>query len=100
MATLYISEYANLAFDNLGNTVAAPQTPALVEQNVAIGMSSAQSAAFGTSTRYIQINCDNACSVAFGANPTASASFHRMAANETRFYAVAPGSKIAVITNT
>lgn len=99
MATLYISEYAVLPTDANGRVLPLTQEPALAEQSVTIAGASAQSAAFNAATKYVMIHTDVACSVLFGANPTAVAASKRMAAGETRFHGVTPGHKVAVITN-
>lgn len=98
MAKLYIKEikgfrnFADRSIPDLEQTF--DQTP------VTIGAGSLQSAAFGTSTIAIEIATDAICSIAYGTNPTASANTMRLAAGERRLYAVRPGNKIAVITNT
>lgn len=107
MASLYITEYANLAQSGSVNApmqfpLAAPASPSIADQKLAIGVTSVQSAAFNKSTSFIMVNCDTACSIAISADPTAAATAHRMGANETRFYGVPVGRdyKLAVITNT
>jgi hypothetical protein len=100
MATLYITELVTLGFDPQGNPVVAPQVPANVEQAVAISGSSLQSVAFRNTTRYVMLNVDSACCLAWGNNPTALTGYHRLAANETRFYTVNAGDKVAVIAST
>lgn len=99
MATLYIAEIGKLGVDIRGKDVMAPYMPPLVEQTVTIGMSHTESNPFTGSTVFVQIHCDAICSVAFGAAPIATASNQRLAANETRFVSVEPGSKLSVITN-
>lgn len=94
MATLYITEFAVMSLAAM-----APQTPPVAEQDVAIGGSSVASNPFNASTRFIMVNCDAACSLAFGSAPVAVTTAHRMAANETRFYGVQPGQEVAVIAN-
>lgn len=106
MATLYVTEFTGLGFAPLPRqwgggpapAQAAPQ-PAAAEQTVAIGGSSAQSAAFGATTNYLRLHADAICSVKFGANPTATAASARMAAGQTEYFIVSPGMKVAVITN-
>ena len=67
---------------------------------VAIGGASAQSAAFNTNTQIVRIEADAVCSVEIGgANPTATATSQRMSAGQTEYFAVNPGEKLAVITN-
>ncbi len=96
MATLYITEYAGIMDDR----VQIPIEPPLVNQTVAIGASSAQSAPFAATTRVIRISTDAICSVLIGVNPTATASDGRFAANQTEFRGVSGGQILAVITNT
>lgn len=100
MATLYISEFKGMAISELGHQVSAPMSPPVTEQKVAIAGVSAQSSALSSNTRYVMVHTDAICSLAFGSDPTAVTTAHRMGANETRFYGVVPGSKIAVISNT
>lgn len=96
MATLYISEFAVISIPG------APIAPGevIASQTVAIGGSSTQSNAFNAQTRYVRVNTDAACSVVFGANPTATTSNERWPADQTDHRSVEPGSKIAVIANT
>lgn len=100
MAVLYITEYADAGFlPDAGNV---PQEPSVVEQTVAIGGSSAQSAAFANNTRLVRIHADAICSLTFGTNPTATATKRRFAAGQTEWVRVLPNQqyKVAVITNT
>lgn len=104
MATLYVTEFARQGRDLAGylNQNGAPEQPPVAEQTVAIGASSAASNAFNASTAIVRLHTDAICSVEFGASPTASATKMRMAAGQTEYFAVTPGSgfKVAVITNT
>jgi hypothetical protein len=99
MASLYVTEYLGLGRAALDTVTQAPTEPALTEQLVAIGGSSTQSAAFSTRTRLVRVHCDAICSVAFGPNPTAVNTAKRLAANQTEYFAVNGGDKLAVITN-
>lgn len=100
MAKVYITEYVMLGV-GFGATPTVVKEPAFVSQTpVAIGGSSVQSAAFNADTRYIRVHTDAVCSIAFGTNPTATANSMRLAANQTEYFAVVPGQKLAVITNT
>lgn len=83
-----------------GNSLPVPAMPPVAEQVVAIGVASAQSAAFNAETRMVGIHADAICSVAFGVNPTAVATNRRLAANSTEYFEVIAGHKVAVITNT
>lgn len=95
MATLYISEHSAGV---IAGTQCVAQPPS-AEQTVAIGVSSVQSNAFGGDTKIIRVHADSACSIKIGADPTATASTARMAANQTEYFAVQTGHKIAVISN-
>lgn len=100
MAVVYISEYKYQPLDADGKTLAVGNEPALAYQTVAIGGASAQSAAFQTDTRFIRVHTDAICSIKIATNPTAVTTENRLAANQTEFFGVRGGLKIAVITNT
>jgi hypothetical protein len=98
---LYISEFARAAIDSQGQEIPAPDWEYLVaEQSVNIGVSSTQSNALNSTTRFVLLSMDAACSLAYGANPTAVTTAHRCATNEVRFYGAGGGKKLAVIANT
>lgn len=70
-------------------------------QNVAIGVSSTQSGTFQVDTRVIRVIADQICFIAIGANPTASSSTTRLAANVAEYFAVRGNlDKLAVIQST
>lgn len=100
MATLYISEFKQLA--SIGTTVGQvfPQPPVATDQVVAIGATSTQSAAFSANTRVVLLCADVTCSFLFGDNPTALTTSMRLPADTPIPFAVQPGQKVAVIANT
>jgi len=98
MATFYITEFANIGRDQ-GQGVPATPLPPVAEQTLAIGAVSAQSGSFNPATNFIRAHADAACSIAVGANPVAAAGNARMAANQTEYFQVRPGDKLAVIQN-
>ncbi len=100
MAILDVTEYNELTQAGRGHLVMAGQEPCTLNQQVAVGASSAQSSAFADTTRFIRIHSDVACRVAIGANPTASTASMRMGAGGTEYLGVLPGLKIAVIATT
>jgi hypothetical protein len=106
MATLYITEYTDMPIDVNARPLNIMAEPPVAEQTVAIGGASAQSSAFNHATRIIRLHTDAICSVLVGANPTATTSNKRMAANQTEYFALpytsqsSSTNKIAVITNT
>ena len=99
MATLYISEYSQAGITGPGMLPVANE-PGATTQTVSIGGTTAQSSAFGTTTRFVRIHTDAICSIAFGSNPTATTAKLRLAANQTEYFAVRPSDKVAVISNT
>ena len=100
MAILDITEYSELAVTGAGHRVPAGQEPCLLNQQVAIGAGSVQSAALGDTTRFIRIHADVACRIALGSNPTASSTSMRIGAGGTEYLGVLPGLKLAVIATT
>lgn len=99
MAVLYVTEFET---PSKSQTAVLPMVrgPKVADNNVAIGGTSTQSSAFNADTRIIRVHTDAICSIEIGANPTAAATSARMAANQTEYFFVTPGHKIAVITNT
>lgn len=101
MSTLYVSEYAGLATGpGRMNQIPLVLEPAKVEQTVAIGGASQPSAAFGADTIVIRVHTDAICSIVIGKAPVATLVSKRMAADQTEYFGVSPGDKIAVIANT
>jgi len=100
MATLYITEFRDLAGPSNGMAPPWAQQPPVAEQTVAITGASAQSAAFSGSTRYIRVHADAICSIEVGPAPVATTAKARMAASTTEYFGVKVGDQIAVISNT
>lgn len=103
MATLYIAEFPGIA--SVGTTL--PQvvgTPPIAEQTVAIGGGSTASAAFNTKTKIVRLSTDAICSIAWNnsgaADPVATTANARLPADTIEYFAVQPGGKLAVISNT
>jgi hypothetical protein len=100
MAVLFIAEYEHLATDrSAGGSSNIAQDPPIAEQTEAITGASTQSNAFNGNTKFIRVHTDSICSIAVGADPTASATTRRMAAGQTEYFGVRGGWKIAVISN-
>jgi hypothetical protein len=99
MPTLYVAEFATIG--GSGNfPVQGSAVPPLAEQTVAIGAGSvACTNAFRANTLFVRVIVDATCSIAFGTAPTATTTNMRMAANQTEYFAVSPGQRVAVITN-
>jgi hypothetical protein len=98
-ATLYISEFSS-GVTLVGTTQSQilPQ-PCLTDQTVALSGVSAQSAAFNAKTHFVSLICDEGCSIAIGANPTASTSNFLLQHGVQVIFGVAPGQIVAAITN-
>ena len=94
---VYVSEYTSLGTDD--NGVRLPISPgvAAAEQRIAVGATSAQSAAFGPHVRFVRVHASEAVGLAFGAAPTALDNRHVLGAGATEWYSVAPGHRLAVI---
>lgn len=99
MAVLYIAEFEKVATVQGVPTSIALQPP-VAEQTVAIGVGSAASSAFNAATKFIRVHTDAICSIKVSTAPTATALLSRMAAGQTEYFGVSPGTKIAVIVNT
>lgn len=100
MAKLYVTECRRLPLTVRGLAQIEDVAGSFDQTPVAIGGSSAQSAAFGLDTVYVCLHADAICSVAYGSNPTATANNRRLPADTTIYLGVNPGDKIAVISNT
>ena len=101
MATLYITELKGLAKDSLNGFVTpVAELPEIANQTVTVSGSTTQSSAFNAATGLIRVISDSVCSVSVGINPTATTSTMRMAADSAEYFRVAPGQKLAVISNT
>lgn len=105
MAKLYITEYPGIRawYTNASAQMAlAPPSATAAEQPpITITGTAAASAAFNANTTIIRLHTDAICSVLVGGTaPVATANDGRMAANQTEYFAVKPGDKLSVITNT
>jgi hypothetical protein len=98
MATLYVAEFTGIS-DTAGGGAQIAETTPIVEQTIAIGGASAPSATFAQTTRIIRVHADSICSISIGNAPVATTAKMRMAANQTEYFGVSSGDKIAVIAN-
>ncbi len=106
MPPLYITEYANNGRELKKNIVQAAEEPRLADQKITLSGTSAQSAALNAKTRLVRLHTTEICSFDVGADPTATASKARLAADQTEYISIsqdlhdAGDVKIAAITNT
>jgi hypothetical protein len=94
-STITITGYSSLTFSQ-NTLVQAPAVNTITEeQKVSIGPTDQQSAPLASATRFVLINCDVACCLAF--NAAADPTLHRLTAGESRFCGINPGTVIHVI---
>ena len=103
MSLFYITEYESVVFDARGESVLAPEEPALVDQtpiDFSDGLAH-PSAVFNSKTRYVMIHTDAICSYTVGYSPQATVLNRRMATSETRFFGLKAGGglSLSVIRN-
>lgn len=100
--SVYISEFAEATFlQGSQNTVA--RGPVLADQKLTLS-GSTLSSAFNAKTKIIRVHTDEIISLVFEAEPgdgaTATTSDMRLAADQTEYFEVKPGTKVAAISNT
>lgn len=93
--SVFITEYAQLARDAAHAMIAAGKEPAMANQVLSSIVTSAQCQPFVG--KFIMVHADAAAHLAFGANPTAVTTAHRIGPGETRYYGVIPGQRLAAI---
>lgn len=93
MATLWIKEHFKKPQMAGGPDIWSE--PSDVEQAVMISGTSAQSAAFNAQTKFITITSDSAFCYLVAANPTATTSSFRIAADQILTIGVEPASGVA-----
>jgi hypothetical protein len=99
MAVLSVWEFSEIV---ARGGVLIGKAPGILQQTpVTIGGASTQSAPFNSATSYVRLNCDVACCIMFGTNPIAiQPGVGRMATNQTEYFGVNPGDRVAVIATT
>lgn len=98
MATIYVTEFENLAVDQNGKVVLSGKCPPLNEQKKTFTTSTAIDTAFNNKTRFVRIYVDAAAHIAFGASPTATTSNMPIAADSPEYFGVNAGQKVAAVT--
>lgn len=93
MAKVYLTEYIG----SVGQSN-APRGNPLARQTINITGASLGSNPFNKDTHFIRVHTDAICSIAIDAAATANT--ERMAAGQTEYLGVNPGSTLNVITNT
>lgn len=98
MATAWIREYRGLAVDGNGVVVPLPVEPGRDQAPVTYTGTSAQSAAFGASTRLVEVYLSEAAHTQFGPNPTATTNDLPRGGEVSWWALVQPGDKVAFRT--
>jgi len=97
-ANAYISEYAALTQTSSGVATAQAATlPPFADQKVDFSGGAASSAAFNSSTKFIRVHCDAACSIRIGG--TATTSNARIPTDGIEYFGVQGGAILSVIAN-
>ena len=104
MAIVHIAEFSQL-LTLAGYTGQMAQTPAIAYQVLTTSASSVQSNPFNAATRSIRVHTDTVASIDIRTNPVAVVSGSagatmRMGPNQTEYFGVNPGDKLAAITDT
>lgn len=98
---LRITEYAEAATDRRGRLVPVAIEPAVAEQSVAVSGTSASSAAFSATTRWVRLLADEDVHVKFGLpTPTATTSHQLLRAGVEYWRGVPPVSGLMVAART
>lgn len=100
MATMYISEYADIG--HAPDSVAMGAEPC-VDQVVAFTGTAGQSTAFRSNTKLVRVHVDGIASILFGINPTAVANTNkRMTAGQTEYFYIPNGQsyKVSAVVST
>lgn len=102
MPTLYIAEYAKM-MEGSNHPQMVDEASFLVNNNISLSGSSAQSNALNVNTRAVRLHADAICSFRSGLNPTATTADKRMVAGATEYMGIPEDIgtwKFAAITNT
>jgi hypothetical protein len=86
--SLFITEFTDEGMDAKGRIMPCAKQLPVAQQVVAIGGASTQSSTLNASTTLVRLHAALDCCVQFGANPTATATTMRLAANQTEYFCV------------
>jgi hypothetical protein len=98
---LFLTEYASLARDTFNYGMPAGLEPAVQEQSFTPDASSIQSSVFDDRTSFVMVHAQEACCLAWGADPIAVTYRQRIGAGETRYVGIPAGQgfKVAAIVS-
>jgi len=96
MATMIVTEYAEMATDKNGNVLPIAKEPAEASQTVTFTTSTATTNALSDKTYFVRIQTSIDAHVAFAASPTATASDARVTSSTASYFGVDPGVTLKV----
>lgn len=89
MATLWVTEYAEMPVSQKGADVPIGMEPAVTSQTVSFTATSGGSNAFNTKTRYVRLISSDDCHIKFGVSPTAATTDAKMMAGAPEYFGIA-----------
>ena len=96
MATMIVTEYAEMATDKNGQILPIPKEPAIASQTVTFTTSAAISNALNAKTYFVRVQTSIDAHVAFAVAPTATASYARVTSSTASYFGVDPGVTLKV----
>ncbi len=100
MGKLYVTEFAEMGSvgrtSDVGGVPQAAKLPSLLTQVVDFS-TSVSSNPFNERTRFVRVHTDTACHITVADSPTATTSMARMSADQTEYFCVNPGQRIAAV---
>ncbi len=97
MPALYIEEYERILIDPATGTLVPMVDRFVTAHSISLGATSSVSAPASPQSRFIAITADADCRFAIGASPDAAASRRYLVANQSRFFKIFSGEKVAAI---
>ena len=98
MAKLHILELEFIPIAPDGTPLWIADVSRIVAQQVVTFSSTTQSASFNAKTSFVRVYSDAKAHLKFDDNPTATNQHIPIAAETPEYFAVSPGSKVAVVT--
>lgn len=97
MGILSVTQLESIRKDDSGDVMQIAYMPAISSENITTSGTSAQSTVFADNCNYVRLDGDTTERILFGANPTALSTSTRLRADNTEYFAVKPGQKLAAI---
>lgn len=98
MATMFVQEYKEVAYDANGKHIQAGREPAIVTQAITFTGTHGVSAAFNAHTNFVRIYTSSAAYLKFGADPTAvTGTDCPVSAGTAEYFGVVGGQKVSAV---